>query len=176
MLIPCQSGYKYAQPYLEKPVAGLSVHAYEYNETRGHTYALNDLVNIDPRINRYAEKGGLPATCWNCKTPKKMMDWIKEYGDKFWAMDVNSFRAPDKINEIQNSISCATCRDPATMELGGFIQCPCPTGSGVPAGTGARFRAMKSAAWFARSAMWNTTLRPRAMAPPQSRYFLGQRS
>lgn len=111
---PLPKGYKYAQPYLKNLWLGYPF-MYEYNETRGHTLAINDFVNID-RINRYAEKGGMPATCWNCKTPK-MMDWIKEYGDKFWSMDVNSFRAPDKINEIQNSISCATCHDPATMEL-----------------------------------------------------------
>ncbi len=111
---PLPKGYKYAQPYLKNLWLGYPF-MYEYNETRGHTRAINDFVNID-RINRYGEKGLLPATCWNCKTPK-MMDWIREYGDKFWAMDVNSFRAPDKVNEIQNSISCATCHDPATMEL-----------------------------------------------------------
>ncbi len=111
---PLPKGYKYAQPYLKNLWLGYAF-MYEYNETRGHTRAIEDFVNID-RINRYAEKGGLPATCWNCKTPK-MMIWLKEYGDKFWSMDVNSFRAPDKVNEIQNSISCATCHDPATMEL-----------------------------------------------------------
>ncbi|MBD5552889.1 MAG: ammonia-forming cytochrome c nitrite reductase subunit c552, partial [Desulfovibrio sp.] len=82
---------------------------------RGHTWALTDFINID-RINRYGEKGLLPATCWNCKTPK-MMNWIKEYGDEFWAKDVNTFRPADMINEKENSISCATCHDPATMEL-----------------------------------------------------------
>lgn len=111
---PLPKGYKYAQPYLKNLWLGYPF-MYEYNETRGHTWAINDFVNID-RINRYAEKGNMPATCWNCKTPK-MMNWIKEYGDNFWSMDVNSFRAPDKINETQNSISCATCHDPATMEL-----------------------------------------------------------
>lgn len=111
---PLPKGYKYGQPYLKNLWMGYPF-MYEYNETRGHTHAIDDFVNID-RINRYGEKGILPATCWNCKTPK-MMDWIKEYGDKFWSMDVNSFRAPDKINEKENSISCATCHDPATMEL-----------------------------------------------------------
>lgn len=111
---PLPKGYKYAQPYLKNLWLGYPF-MYEYNETRGHTRAIEDFVNID-RINRYAEKGNMPATCWNCKTPK-MMTWIREYGDKFWSMDVNSFRAPDKINEIQDSIGCATCHDPATMEL-----------------------------------------------------------
>lgn len=111
---PLPVGYKYAQPYLKNLWLGYPF-MYEYNETRGHTRAIEDFVNID-RINRYAEKGGLPATCWNCKTPK-MMDWVREYGDQFWSKDVNSFRAPDKVSEIQNSISCATCHDPATMEL-----------------------------------------------------------
>lgn len=114
MVNPLPKGYKYAQPYLKNLWLGYPF-MYEYNETRGHTRAIEDFVNID-RINRYGEKGLLPATCWNCKTPK-MMDWIREYGDEFWSKDVNSFRAPDKVNLEQNSISCATCHDPATMEL-----------------------------------------------------------
>lgn len=111
---PLPTGYKYAQPYLKNLWMGYPF-MYEYNEARGHTRALDDFVNID-RISRYGEKGLMPATCWNCKTPK-MMAWIKEYGDKFWSMDVNTFRGKDKLNVDENSISCATCHDPATMEL-----------------------------------------------------------
>ena len=75
---PLPKGYKHAQPYLKNLWLGYPF-MYEYNEARGHTYAVKDFVNID-RINRYGEKGGLPATCWNCKTPK-MMEWIGKYGD-----------------------------------------------------------------------------------------------
>lgn len=58
----------------------------------------------------------MPATCWNCKTPK-MMTWIKQYGDEFWSKDVNEFRGKDKIDAKEESISCATCHDPKSMEL-----------------------------------------------------------
>ena len=96
---PLPRGYKHAQPYLKNLWLGYPF-MYEYNEARGHTYALQDLVKID-RINRYAEKGVLPATCWNCKTPK-MEQWEKEMGDRVWS---------------QESISCATCHDAKTMAL-----------------------------------------------------------
>ena len=86
---PLPKGWKHAQPYLKNLWLGYPF-MYEYNEARGHTYAIKDFLEID-RINRYAEKGGLPATCWNCKTPK-MMNWVDEYGDKFWSKDVNIFR------------------------------------------------------------------------------------
>ena len=111
---PLPKGYKHAQPYLKNLWLGYPF-MYEYNEARGHTYAVKDFVNID-RINRYGEKGGLPATCWNCKTPK-MMEWIGKYGDAFWTKDVNTFRGKDAISEMDETIGCSNCHDPATMEL-----------------------------------------------------------
>lgn len=84
---PLPEGYKQAaQPYLKNLWLGYPF-MYEYREARGHTYAIHDILEID-RINRYGEKGGMPATCWNCKTPK-MVQWIKQYGDDFWAKDFN---------------------------------------------------------------------------------------
>lgn len=109
---PLPKGYKYAQPYLKNLWLGYPF-MYEYNEARGHVHALEDFVHID-RINRYAEKGILPATCWNCKTPK-MMTWIKQHGDSFWSKDVNTFRTDFDVKE--ESISCPTCHDQKTMEL-----------------------------------------------------------
>ncbi len=109
---PLPEGYKHAQPYLKNLWLGYPF-SYEYRNARGHTKALEDFLHID-RINTYAEKGGLPATCWNCKTPK-MMGWVKEYGDGFWAKDVNELR--DKIDMKDETIGCANCHDPQTMEL-----------------------------------------------------------
>lgn len=109
---PLPKGYKHAQPYLKNLWLGYPF-MYEYNEARGHTYAVEDFLHID-RINRYAEKGGLPATCWTCKTPK-MMEWVKEYGNGFWTKDVNEFR--DKLDVKDHTIGCATCHDPQTMKL-----------------------------------------------------------
>ena len=113
---PLPTGFKHAQPYLKNLWLGYPF-MYEYNEARGHTYAIEDFVNID-RINRFAAdgKGNLPATCWNCKTPK-MMEWVKQYGDSFWTKDVNEFRPKDKVDGKDETIGCANCHDPATMEL-----------------------------------------------------------
>ena len=103
------------QPYLKNLWAGYPF-MYEYNEARGHTYAVEDILHID-RINNYSEQAGLPATCWNCKVPT-IPDWVAKYGDdKFWSMNFHEFRTPDKINMKDNSIGCANCHDPKTMEL-----------------------------------------------------------
>ena len=111
---PLPKGYKQAaQPYLKNLWLGYPF-SYEYNEARGHTYAIEDVAHID-RINRYGEKGGLPTTCWNCKTAK-IPSWQEEYTDeKLWSMDFNFFR--DKIDMKENTIGCANCHEPQTMEL-----------------------------------------------------------
>ncbi len=111
---PLPKGYKYAQPYLKNLWLGYPF-MYEYNEARGHTYALEDVAYID-RINRYKVdgKGDLPGTCWNCKTPK-IEEFVAEYGDGFWKMDANFFR--DKLDPKEHSVSCATCHDTSNMAL-----------------------------------------------------------
>ncbi len=113
---PLPKGYKQAaQPYLKNLWAGYHF-MFEYNEARGHTFGIEDILAID-RINNYDEKAGLPATCWNCKTPK-IPSWVEEYGDdKFWSMNFNEFRTTDKISMKDNTIGCANCHDPKTMEL-----------------------------------------------------------
>ena len=107
-------GYRYAQPYLKNLWLGYPF-SYEYNEARGHTYALEDLVHID-RINRYDPNGlgNLPSTCWNCKTPK-IEEWVAEHGDAFWKMDANHFRG--KIDLKDESISCGTCHNTSDMAI-----------------------------------------------------------
>ena len=113
---PLPKGYKQAaQPYLKNLWLGYPF-SFEYNEARGHTYAIEDILHID-RINRYGEKGGLPATCWNCKTAK-IPSWQQEYTDeKFWSMDFNEFRSPAKVDMKDNTIGCANCHEPQSMEL-----------------------------------------------------------
>ena len=103
------------QPYLKNLWLGYPF-SWEYNEARGHTYAIHDILHID-RINQYGEAAGLPATCWNCKT-SKISDWVKEYSDeKFWSMNFNELRTEDKISMKDNSIGCPTCHNPENMEL-----------------------------------------------------------
>ncbi|MDY0275404.1 MAG: ammonia-forming cytochrome c nitrite reductase subunit c552 [Desulfomicrobium sp.] len=109
---PLPQGYKHAQPYLKNLWLGYPF-SYEYKAARGHTYALKDILNID-RLNRYAEKAGLPATCWNCKGAK-MIDWVKEYGDEFWAKDFNQFR--EEVDLDDHTIGCASCHNPTNMDL-----------------------------------------------------------
>jgi nitrite reductase (cytochrome c-552) len=109
---PLPEGYKHAQPYLKNLWLGYPF-SYEYRAARGHTYAMKDILNID-RINRYDEKAGLPATCMNCKTAK-MNVWLKEEGDAFWAKNFNLYR--DKVDLVEDTIGCANCHNPQTMEL-----------------------------------------------------------
>jgi len=103
------------QPYLKNLWLGYPF-SWEYNEARGHTYAIHDILEID-RINQYGEAAGLPATCWNCKT-MKIPYWVEEYGDdKFWSMNFNEFRTPDKISMTDHTIGCANCHNPTDMTL-----------------------------------------------------------
>ena len=64
---PLPKGFSKNQPYLKNLWLGYPF-SYEYNEARGHTYAVHDILEID-RINRYNPegKGNMPTTCWNCK-------------------------------------------------------------------------------------------------------------
>jgi nitrite reductase (cytochrome c-552) len=106
------NSYKYCQPYLKNLWIGYPF-IYEYNRARGHTYALHDVLDID-RINRYSDKAALPSTCYNCKTTK-MVEWIPEYGDDFWAMEFHHFR--EELDLTNHTIGCATCHDPQNMAL-----------------------------------------------------------
>ena len=109
---PLPEGYKHPQPYLKNLWLGYPF-SFEYRETRGHVYALVDILHID-RPNQYAEKGGLPATCWNCKTTK-MEEWVAADGDKFWGKDIWEFR--DKFDPKDHAIGCANCHNPTDMSL-----------------------------------------------------------
>jgi len=109
---PPKGNPKAAQPYLKNLWLGYPF-SFEYKKARGHTYAIEDILNTD-RTNRYADKAGLPTTCWNCKTTK-MSGWHREYGDKVWSMEFHDFRA--KQDAKDNSIGCSYCHDPADMKL-----------------------------------------------------------
>ena len=111
---PLPKGFRAAQPYLKNLWLGYPF-MYEYNEARGHTYAVKDILEID-RINRYAPdgRGDMPATCWNCKVPA-ISQWVAKDGDAVWSRDFNEYRT--RVDAMNGSISCATCHDTATMEL-----------------------------------------------------------
>ncbi len=109
---PPKGNPKAAQPYLKNLWLGYPF-SFEYKKARGHTYAVEDIMNTD-RINRYSDKGGLPTTCYNCKT-SKINEWHKEQGDKMWAVDFNESR--QKLDAKDHSIGCSYCHDPADMKL-----------------------------------------------------------
>ena len=82
-----------------------------YNDDRGHWYALTD-VRETPR--RIPEKGGKlqPGTCMTCKSsnvPKLMAEMTP---GKFYQATFDEINA-----KIQHPIGCADCHDNETMEL-----------------------------------------------------------
>ena len=78
----------------------------EYNQARGHYYAINDIRNI------LRTGTPQPATCWTCKStdvPRLMnrMTPAKFYKDSWDSLG----------HEVVNNIGCQDCHDPKTMNL-----------------------------------------------------------
>lgn len=87
--------------------------AKDYNQGRGHAYAVNDLVYSLRSGGPTNDKDGpMPSTCWACKSPDvpRMMnkDGITEFYTGKWSR---------LGSEIVNSIGCADCHDPESMNL-----------------------------------------------------------
>lgn len=102
-------------PYVKNLWLGSSV-MYEYNEPRGHTYALLDMLRTQ-RVNNYAADSGMPLSCWSCKLSNIQDIVAKNGGDKAWALPLSELRSADKVHMNDNSISCSYCHEPTTMEL-----------------------------------------------------------
>ncbi len=88
--------------------------AKDYNQGRGHYYAIDDLVNsLRTGGPKDENSGPMPSTCWTCKSPDvpRLMDELGSpeafYSGK-WA---------SKGEEIVNAIGCADCHDSKTMDL-----------------------------------------------------------
>lgn len=87
--------------------------AKDYNQGRGHYYAVEDIYNtLRTGGPTNAEDGPMPSTCWTCKSPDvpRLMQevGVREYYTGKWS----------KIgHEIVNPIGCADCHDPKTMNL-----------------------------------------------------------
>jgi len=87
--------------------------AKDYNQGRGHYYAIDDVRNtLRTGGPTGPDDGPMPSTCWTCKSPDvpRLMDSIgiaAFYSGK-WS----------KIgDQIHNPIGCLDCHDPQTMEL-----------------------------------------------------------
>lgn len=77
----------------------------DYNEERGHTEALTDLLSTK-RVNEKT-----PGTCLTCKTPSAPK-LIKEMGPKYYTTPLQTL-----AKNAKHPIACADCHDPKTMEL-----------------------------------------------------------
>ncbi len=87
--------------------------AKDYNQGRGHVYAVTDLRNSLRSGGPIDDKTGpMPATCWTCKGPDvpRVMerDGIAEFYTGKWAR---------LGSEVVNPIGCADCHDAETMNL-----------------------------------------------------------
>ncbi len=85
----------------------------EYNQGRGHYYAVNDVRNIlRTGAPNDSVKSPMPNTCWTCKSPDvpRMMNevGIAEFYKGSW----EKWGA-----EIVNPIGCADCHDVNNMQL-----------------------------------------------------------
>ncbi len=92
------------QPEMKTLFAGYGF-AEEYNEDRGHPYAVQDIGQINPA----RRKAG--AVCLTCKSPE-VPGLLKKYGDAFYASNFDKMR-----KEVKHSIACSDCHDPKTMDL-----------------------------------------------------------
>ncbi|MBI5217596.1 MAG: ammonia-forming cytochrome c nitrite reductase [Bacteroidia bacterium] len=85
----------------------------EYNQPRGHWWAVEDIRNIlRTGAPKDEHEGPQPGTCWTCKSPDvprmmKKMGIESFYKTKWGALGF----------EIVNPIGCADCHDPETMNL-----------------------------------------------------------
>ena len=85
----------------------------DYNQSRGHAYAIDDLRNTLRTGGPVDDTDGpMPSTCWTCKSPDvpRIMneDGVTEYYTGKWA----------RLGaEIVNPIGCADCHDNETMGL-----------------------------------------------------------
>ena len=85
----------------------------DYNQGRGHYYAIDDLQNsLRTGGPKKETDGPMPATCWTCKSPDvpRLMNEIgvAEFYKGKWA---------GKGHEIVNPIGCGDCHDSETMNL-----------------------------------------------------------
>ncbi|WKK64621.1 ammonia-forming cytochrome c nitrite reductase [Lutimonas zeaxanthinifaciens] len=85
----------------------------DYNQGRGHYYAIEDLHNtLRTGGPTGPDDGPMPSTCWTCKSPDvpRLMNetGIDEFYSGKWA---------SKGPEVVNNIGCADCHNPKDMSL-----------------------------------------------------------
>ena len=85
----------------------------EYNQPRGHLWAVKDVRDIlRTGAPKNENEGPMPGTCWTCKSPD-VPRMMKEMGiENFYKATWASLG-----KEIVNPIGCADCHDAETMNL-----------------------------------------------------------
>ncbi|NMA67980.1 MAG: ammonia-forming cytochrome c nitrite reductase subunit c552, partial [Desulfitobacterium sp.] len=91
-------------PFLKEIFAGYGF-SIEYNEDRGHHYALEDVQKIK-RINENSI-----ASCWTCKSAN-VAGVVEEMGDAYYSANFHDLKG-----KMTEGITCANCHDPQTMNL-----------------------------------------------------------
>ncbi len=87
--------------------------AKDYNQGRGHYYAIADLNNSLRTGGPTNDKDGpMPSTCWTCKSPDVPRVMNEEGVAEFYKGKWSRLGS-----EIVNPIGCADCHDPETMNL-----------------------------------------------------------
>ena len=99
-------------PYLVILWAGYGF-SKDYNQGRGHLYAVEDLQNtLRTGGPKGSDDGPMPNTCWTCKSPDvpRLMNekGVDEFYKGKWA---------SKGSEVVNSIGCADCHNSDDMSL-----------------------------------------------------------
>lgn len=85
----------------------------DYNQGRGHAYAIEDLHNtLRTGGPTGPDDGPMPSTCWTCKGPD-VPRYIAENG----AVEFYTGKWASKGPEMVNPIGCADCHDSNTMKL-----------------------------------------------------------
>jgi nitrite reductase (cytochrome c-552) len=87
--------------------------AKDYNQGRGHVYAIDDVRNtLRTGGPTGPDDGPMPSTCWTCKSPD-VPRLINEIG----VDDYYKGKWASKGEEIINPIGCANCHDEKSMNL-----------------------------------------------------------
>ncbi len=97
------------EPYLPILFNGYGF-ATEYNEDRGHIYALEDVREIA----RITDKS--VGSCLTCKSTA-VPHMIEEMGDDYWGGNFNQDIWPKAEAMGHSPIGCSDCHDPETMDL-----------------------------------------------------------
>ncbi len=87
--------------------------AKDYNQGRGHYYAVEDLRNsLRTGAPKGPNDGPMPSTCWVCKSPD-----VPRLMNKMGPTEFYKGKWAAKGEEVVNAIGCADCHDTETMDL-----------------------------------------------------------